>query len=95
MLGEQGGDHGAHGRGQIIIAHPAIFDAALQLTSARPEEIVMVGDSVSADVRGAEAVGMHAVLIDREGTRSVPGDVRVVRSLLDVPLEWITERTTA
>ena len=75
--------------------HPAIFDAALQLTSARPEEIVMVGDSVSADVRGAEAVGMHAVLIDREGTRSVPGDVRVVRSLLDVPLEWITERTTA
>lgn len=68
--------------------HPAIFHAALRLTSAPPAEIVMVGDSVSADVRGAEAVGMRAVLIDREGTRQAPSDVHVIRSLLDVPLEW-------
>ena len=68
--------------------HPAIFRAALRLTSARPEEIVMVGDSVSADVRGAAGVGMHAVLIDRTGTTPMPEDVRVIRSLLEVPLEW-------
>ena len=68
--------------------HPAIFSAALRYTSTPPEAIVMVGDSVSADVRGAEAAGMHAVFIDREGTRSVPQDVRVIRSLLEVPLEW-------
>jgi HAD superfamily hydrolase (TIGR01662 family) len=73
--------------------HPAIFQAALRLTAARPEEIVMVGDSVSADVRGAAALGMHAVLIDREGTRTVPEDVRVIRSLLDIPLEWAEEAT--
>ncbi|RLT44237.1 MAG: HAD family hydrolase [Chloroflexi bacterium] len=68
--------------------HPAIFAEALRLTSARADEIVMVGDSVSADVRGAEAAGMHAVLIDREGTRELPDDVHVIRSLLDVPIEW-------
>ena len=68
--------------------HPAIFAEALRLTSARADEIVMVGDSVSADVRGAEAVGMRAVLIDREGTKRVPEGVRVIRSLLDIPLEW-------
>lgn len=68
--------------------HPAIFAAALRLTSARADKIVMVGDSMSADVRGAEAAGMHAVLIDRAGTRELPEDVHVIRSLLDVPLEW-------
>ncbi|MEI7925802.1 MAG: HAD family hydrolase [Chloroflexota bacterium] len=68
--------------------HPAIFSAALRHTSTPPEAIVMVGDSMSADVRGAEAAGMHAVFIDREGTRTVPQDVRVIRSLLEVPLEW-------
>ncbi len=68
--------------------HPEIFAAAMRLTSARPDEVVMVGDSLGADVRGAEAAGMHAVFIDRDGTRELPGDVRVIRSLLDVPLEW-------
>ena len=68
--------------------HPEIFTTALAATSVMPGEIVMVGDSVSADVRGAEAVGMRAVLIDREGTKRVPEGVRVIRSLLDIPLEW-------
>lgn len=71
--------------------HPAIFETALRLTAARPEEIVMVGDSVCADIRGATALGMHAVFIDREGTRTVPEDVRVIRSLLEIPLEWVRE----
>ena len=69
--------------------HPAIFDAALALTSAPPHETLMVGDSVSADVRGGERAGMRAVLLDRTGTMSPPEDVRVIRSLLDVPLEWV------
>ena len=75
-------------RAGIRKPHPAIFKAALALTSAAPEETLMVGDSASADVRGAERVGMHAVLIDREGTMTPPEDVRVIRSLLDVPLGW-------
>ena len=70
--------------------HPAIFEAALALTSTPADETLMVGDSVSADVRGAERVGMHAVLIDHSGMVSPPEDVRTIRSLLDVPLEWIT-----
>ena len=73
--------------------HPEIYRAALQLTSAAPGDSVMVGDSVSADVRGAEALGMHAAFIDRDGTRQVPADVRVIRSLLDIPLAWPPEGT--
>ncbi|MFA7250212.1 MAG: HAD family hydrolase [Dehalococcoidia bacterium] len=68
--------------------HPEIFRAALRLTSARPDDIVMVGDSVSADVRGAEDAGMHAVLIARERAAPAPDGVCVIHSLLQVPLEW-------
>ena len=71
--------------------HPAIFENALGRASTRPWDALMVGDSLSADVRGAERAGMHAVFIDRDGTKEVPGDVRVIRSLLDVPLEWAVE----
>ena len=71
--------------------HPVIFQEALRLTSARPEEIVMVGDSLSADVAGGERAGMHGVYLNRQGDprgRSAPEGVVTIRSLLDIPLEW-------
>jgi putative hydrolase of the HAD superfamily len=69
--------------------HPEIFEAALRLAGGAPDETLMVGDSLRDDVDGARRVGMRAVLIDRDGTRAgVPADVPVIRSLLEVPLEW-------
>ena len=40
-----------------------------------PEEAVMVGDSIDDDVEGAQALGMRAILLDREGRHpgSSPG----------------------
>jgi len=75
--------------------HPAIYRAALQLTGVPPEETVMVGDSLSHDVRGAERQGIHGVLLDRAGTSpsasegtSASEGVRVVRTLTELPLVW-------
>jgi FMN phosphatase YigB (HAD superfamily) len=42
--------------------HPAIFQRALAEVAVRPEEAVFVGDSLIADVHGAQAVGMRGVL---------------------------------
>ena len=67
--------------------HPRIFEHALRLTSARPEEIVMVGDSLSADVEGGERAGLHGVYLDRRGL-SAPEGVTTNRTLLDIPIEW-------
>lgn len=67
--------------------HPRIFEQALRLTSARPHESVMVGDSLTADVSGGERVGMHGVYLDRRG-RPAPEGVVTIRTLLDIPLEW-------
>jgi HAD superfamily hydrolase (TIGR01549 family) len=53
----------AHGR---VKPHPTIFQAALELLRVEPPDAVMVGDSLDEDVEGARALGMRAILIDRE-----------------------------
>jgi putative hydrolase of the HAD superfamily len=46
--------------------HETIFRRMLDLLDVRPAEAVMVGDTVEDDVDGARAVGMQAILVDRE-----------------------------
>ena len=41
--------------------HRAIYDRALELAHARPDEAVMVGDRLDADIFGAKRIGMRAV----------------------------------
>jgi putative hydrolase of the HAD superfamily len=47
--------------------HEAIFLRMLELLDVQPTDAVMVGDTIEDDVEGAKAVGMRAILIDREG----------------------------
>jgi len=74
--------------------HPAIFRWALEQAGAAPDAVIHVGDHLDADVRGAEAVGISGVLIDRVGRYSpddVPPEVTVIRSL-DGLLPIVDER---
>ena len=61
----------AHG---WIKPHGSIFLAALDLLGVPAAEAVMVGDSVEDDVEGAAALGMRAILIDREGRDPAAAD---------------------
>jgi putative hydrolase of the HAD superfamily len=54
----------AHGKTK---PHESIFRAVLDLLDVEPSQAVMVGDTLHEDIEGARAVGMRAVLIDREG----------------------------
>ncbi|HEX9379879.1 MAG TPA: HAD-IA family hydrolase [Gaiellaceae bacterium] len=56
-------DSRSHGR---VKPHPTIFQAALDLLGVAAADAVMVGDSLEEDVEGARALGMRAILIDRE-----------------------------
>ncbi len=47
--------------------HPRIFEALLGRLRIEPAEAVMLGDSQSKDVQGAQAVGMKAVWVNRIG----------------------------
>jgi HAD superfamily hydrolase (TIGR01549 family) len=46
---------------------PTIFRAALDRLDVAPEAAAMVGDSLEDDVEGAAALGMRAILVDRDG----------------------------
>ena len=46
--------------------HEAIFRRMLELLDVAADEAAMVGDSIEDDVEGARAVGMRAVLLDRD-----------------------------
>jgi putative hydrolase of the HAD superfamily len=54
----------AHGRTK---PHPSIFVAALRALEASPAEAAMVGDSFEDDIEGARALGIRAILLDRDG----------------------------
>lgn len=69
--------------------HPAMFERALEISGARPEEAFMVGDRLGADVLGAKQVGMRAVLRRvTVGPRQAAVDVEpdaVVTTLHELP----------
>ena len=50
--------------------HASIFRAVLDLLAVEPAEAAMVGDTIADDIEGALALGMRAILLDREGTRA-------------------------
>lgn len=47
--------------------HASIFRAVLDLLGVAPADAAMVGDTIADDIEGSRAVGMRAILLDREG----------------------------
>ncbi len=44
--------------------NPQIFNFALSLANAVPNESVMIGDNIEADIEGAHNIGMHTIHFD-------------------------------
>lgn len=67
---------------------PRIFELACERLGVKPAQAVHVGDHHYADIVGATAVGMTAVLIDRHN--SVPDDEQAITTLenLESVLGW-------
>ena len=55
----------ASGQSPTIIGKPerGMFDAALRQLEARPEETLMIGDRISTDIAGAQALGIKTALV--------------------------------
>ena len=67
--------------------HRSIFDAALTKAGVRPDEAMMVGDSIRHDIDGALAIGMRAVLLRRSGEvpADLPAGLPVIQTLTMLP----------
>lgn len=59
------------------------YRLALQRAGLQPHEVLHIGDSYHADVRGALAAGIRPVLLDRSGA-APPVDCYVVRELVEI-----------
>jgi HAD superfamily hydrolase (TIGR01549 family) len=70
----------AHGR---VKPHRSIFEAALTALETVPEDAAMVGDSFADDIAGARALGMRAILLDRDGMHV--GEPDRIDTLLALP----------
>jgi putative hydrolase of the HAD superfamily len=68
--------------------HPGIFTWALEQAGVPADTVLHVGDHLDADVAGARALGIDAVLVDRRGRyQPPPEDVPVISSFDElVPL---------
>jgi putative hydrolase of the HAD superfamily len=69
--------------------HETIFRRMLELLGVRPEEALMVGDTLEDDIEGARAVGMSALLVDRAGRYpGSPDRVEDLTGLGDIAAGW-------
>ena len=71
----------AHGRAK---PHASIFERALSILDVAAAEAVMVGDSYADDIEGARALGMRAILLDRDGRH--PGEDDRITDLFQLPV---------
>jgi len=62
--------------------HQDIFKHALRKLKVRPVEAMFVGDDLEVDYKGAENVGMHALLIDRTGKQE--SDLKTIKNLKEI-----------
>lgn len=69
---------------------PKIFRMGLKAVGLEPAQVVFVGDHYMVDIQGALSVGMHAVMINRDG-RCAEVDVPVVDNLVEF-CQWLDGR---
>jgi len=72
-------DHG------FMKPHPSIFESALDRLGVNAAASVMVGDSYTHDIVGAQRAGMLGVLVHRSDEPAPDYGVTVVRSLRELP----------
>ena len=52
--------------------NPKSFEAILKELKLKPEDVLMVGDSLQTEIEGAKKAGIKPILLDRRGRRDYP-----------------------
>ena len=69
--------------------HPEIFRTALRALDAPAEQTLLVGDNLEDDVLASQAIGIHAVLLDRSGRYPDLNSGSKIQNLRQI-IEWIS-----
>lgn len=73
---------------------PEVFQHAMKLAKAQPEESVMIGDDFKVDILGAERAGMKAILFDPHKQYNDRAHEWRIHSLSRIPeiLPWMARK---
>lgn len=64
--------------------HPKIFEHALRLAQVQAHEALHVGDTYEEDFAGAKSIGIHVLLIERNGNKTPVPEEYQIRSLYEI-----------
>ena len=59
-----------------------LFEAAMKKLKLKPADVLSIGDSIETDIKGAEAAGIKAYLLDRKGRREVENKITTLTEIL-------------
>ena len=63
--------------------NPKIFNFALDKANANAEESIMIGDSLEADIEGADKVGMNTIFFDYR-YKELPTPYKTINKLIEI-----------
>ena len=71
--------------------HQRIFELALEYFNVNPKEVAMVGDTLDADIQGANQMGMYSIWINRravttEGKKPAIQPQTTIKTLAELPM---------
>ena len=64
--------------------NPKVFDYALQMVKATPNECMMIGDNLEADIQGAINCGIKAIHYNSEKNNRIPNNITSIYHLLEI-----------
>ncbi len=60
------------------------YQKAAKKLGLKKEEVIIVGDSIPSDIKGAENAGIKSILVDRRNTRDFENKITDLKQLLEV-----------
>jgi len=68
----------------LLKTEPEMFKKLIKKMKLKPEEVIMIGDSIPTDIIGASGAGIRAVLVDRRNRRDFSPKIVNLRELKDL-----------
>jgi HAD superfamily hydrolase (TIGR01662 family) len=60
-----------------------MFALAMKKMKVKKDEVIMIGDSIDSDIKGAENAGIKAILLDRRGKREYTNKIATLDEVKD------------
>jgi FMN phosphatase YigB (HAD superfamily) len=59
-----------------------LFETAMKKLKLKKDDVISIGDSIETDIKGAEAVGIKAYLLDRKGKREFANKIQSLTEII-------------